>query len=407
MKKEDLKLLFSMPVIVAALGYFVDLYDLIIFGIVRAQSLSELGLDANGIAEVGKRILNAQMIGMLIGGIIWGVLGDKIGRIKTLFATIVLYSTATFATAFVTNVTQYEILRFVAGIGLAGELGVGITLISEILPKHLRGMGAAITLSIGVLGAVAANIIGQFCDWRTVYMVGGVLGFLLLFLRLKVHESSIFENQSHDVVKGSFLALFKGRKIFLRYLAAISLGIPLWTTIGLLIFFSPEMAKLLHIQGSISAGNAVMIAYIALSIGGIAVGALSQYYQSRKRAVWVFLALLIFGYALYFNAENSSSFYFYSIIALLGFTTGYSAAFTQMAAEQFGSNLRATVATTALNFIRGYIVIATLFVDLLKPALGMLEAVAVVVFVSWFIAALALWSMKETFSHDLDFVEPI
>ncbi|MEY4505364.1 MAG: hypothetical protein RL154_1664 [Pseudomonadota bacterium] len=407
MNKENLKLLFSMPVIVAALGYFVDLYDLIIFGIVRTQSLTELGLDTQGVAEVGKEILNIQMIGMLLGGILWGVLGDKIGRMKTLFATIILYSTATFATGFVNSITAYEVLRFIAGVGLAGELGVGITLISEILPKHLRGMGAAITLSIGVLGAVAANLIGHFFDWRVAYIVGGILGFLLLFLRIRVHESEIFNKQDESVIKGSFLALFANRKIFFRYFGAICLGIPLWTTIGLLIFFSPEMAKWLHIQGNINAGNAVMISYIALSIGGIAIGALSQYYKSRKRAVWIFLALLIFGYALYFNADGASAVYFYSVIALLGFTAGYSAAFTQMAAEQFGSNLRATVATTALNFIRGYIVIATLMVDFLKPSLGVLSAVAVVTFGSWFIAAYSLWKMKETFSDDLDFVEPI
>jgi len=396
----------TLPVIVIAMGYFVDIYDLILFGVVRVESLAELGLDKDGITLWGSIILNAQMAGMLIGGILWGVLGDKRGRLSVLFASIILYSVANLLNAFVTNVEQYAILRFIAGIGLAGELGAGVTLVAEILPKELRGYGVMTIAAFGVLGVVAAKGVAGYFEWRNAYIIGGVLGFMLLALRFRVRESAMFEhNLSDDIKRGQFFALFTHKKLFAKYIKAIVIGMPLWYVVGILVMFSPEFATALSIQGEVTAGSALMYTYIGLSVGDLASGYLSQQMRSRKKAYTIFMLLSLLSVVYYFTLYGSSADAFYLAVFLLGIFCGYWALFITMAAEQFGTNIRATVATTVPNFVRGSVVPITSSFMLLKESMGVLGSAATVGAVVFTIALVALYYTRETFHEDLDYIE--
>ncbi|MDX9756561.1 MAG: MFS transporter [Sulfurimonas sp.] len=396
----------TLPVIVIAMGYFVDIYDLILFGVVRVESLGELGLNKEEITSWGTIILNAQMAGMLIGGILWGILGDKKGRLSVLFASIVLYSAANFLNAFVTNVEQYALLRFIAGVGLAGELGAGVTLVAEILPKELRGYGVMSIAAFGVLGVVAANIVAEHFAWRNAYIIGGVLGFLLLILRFRVKESAIFEHHvSDDVKRGHFFSLFSKKKLLSKYIKAIVIGMPLWYVVGVLVMFSPEFATALSIQGEVSAGTALMYCYIGLSIGDLASGYLSQKMRSRKGAYIIFMVLSLASVVSYFMLSGATASSFYTCVFFLGIFCGYWALFITMAAEQFGTNIRATVATTVPNFVRGSVVPITSSFMLLKESMGALGSAAIVGAVTFSIAFIALYFTRETFHEDLDYIE--
>ena len=396
----------TLPVIVIAMGYFVDIYDLILFGVVRVESLGELGLNKEEITSWGTIILNAQMAGMLIGGILWGILGDKKGRLSVLFASIVLYSAANFLNAFVTNVEQYALLRFIAGVGLAGELGAGVTLVAEILPKELRGYGVMSIAAFGVLGVVAANIVAEHFAWRNAYIIGGVLGFLLLILRFRVKESAIFEHHvSDDVKRGHFFSLFSKKKLLSKYIKAIVIGMPLWYVVGVLVMFSPEFATALSIQGEVSAGGALMYCYIGLSIGDLASGYLSQKMRSRKGAYIIFMVLSLASVISYFMLSGATASSFYTCVFFLGVFCGYWALFITMAAEQFGTNIRATVATTVPNFVRGSVVPITSSFMLLKESMGVLGSAAIVGAVTFSIAFIALYFTRETFHEDLDYIE--
>jgi len=396
----------TLPVIVIAMGYFVDIYDLILFGVVRVESLGELGLNKEEITSWGTIILNAQMAGMLIGGILWGILGDKKGRLSVLFASIVLYSTANFLNAFVTNVEQYALLRLIAGIGLAGELGAGVTLVAEILPKELRGYGVMSIAAFGVLGVVAANIVAGHFAWRNAYIIGGVLGFLLLILRFRVKESAMFEHHvGNDIKRGQFFTLFTKKKLFSKYLKAIVIGMPLWYVVGVLVMFSPEFASALSIDGNIGAGAALMYCYIGLSIGDLASGYLSQKMRSRKGAYIIFMILSLASVIAYFMLGGATAAAFYTCVFFLGVFCGYWALFITMAAEQFGTNIRATVATTVPNFVRGSVVPITSSFMLLKESMGALGSAAVVGTVTFSIAFIALYFTRETFHEDLDYIE--
>ncbi len=396
----------TLPVIVIAMGYFVDIYDLILFGVVRVASLSELGLTGEEITLWGSIILNAQMGGMLIGGILWGILGDKKGRLSVLFASIILYSIANFLNAYVSNVEQYALLRFIAGIGLAGELGAGVTLVAEILPKELRGYGIMSIAAFGVLGVVAANIVAEHFAWRNAYMFGGILGFLLLLLRFRVRESEMFAHHlSDDIKRGDFFMLFKRRDIFARYLKAIVIGMPLWYVVGILVVFSPEFAKALAIEGEVSAGKALMYCYIGLSIGDFASGYISQQLKSRKKTYAGFMLLSVASVIYYFTLFESTADSFYVAVFFLGVFCGYWALFITMAAEQFGTNIRATVATTVPNFVRGSVVPITSAFMLLKEPLGILGSAIAVGTLVFAIALFALYKTRETFHEDLDYIE--
>ncbi|UFS69020.1 MFS transporter [Geomonas sp. RF6] len=398
--------IFSMPVIVAALGYFVDIYDLVLFSIIRVESLKDLGLTGQELINRGVFLLNMQMAGMLMGGILWGVLGDRKGRLKIMFGSICLYSLANLGNAMVHTLPSYACLRFLAGVGLAGELGAGITLVSEVLRKTMRGYGTMIVASVGVSGAILANFIAKQFDWRSAFVIGGVLGLLLLVLRLKVAESGMFRGLEESAVRrGDFLSLFTSTDRFGRFFHSIMIGVPTWFVVGILITFSPEFAKALGIRGSISAGNAVMYCYLGLVFGDVASGVLSQLLKSRRRVVLIFLGLTVMGVVGYFMAGGAEASSFYAICTFLGFASGYWAIFVTIAAEQFGTNLRATVATTVPNFVRGMVIPITMLFQLFRQSMGLERGAWCVGAICMAVALFSLWRLQETFHKEMDFLE--
>jgi putative MFS transporter len=396
--------IFRQPIIwVAALGYFVDIYDLLLFSIIRIPSLTDLGV-AN-LGEVGMLILNTQMFGLLLGGILWGVLGDKLGRTKVLFYSIALYSLGNIANGFVTNGTQYAWIRFFTGIGLAGELGAGITLVSELLPKEKRGIGTSLVAGVGLTGAVLAFFIAQWFDWRTCYFIGGGLGLLLLFVRLSVFESSLYKSLATNskISKGNFLMLFATKERFMRYLRSILIGLPTWFVVGILISFSPEFARQLGIVESIDPGIGIMVSYSAIAIGDVTIGLLSQKLESRKQAMHVFYVITMIGMLVFFT--SSTALQLYISTGIMGFGTGFWAVFVTIGAENFGTNLRATAATTIPNMVRGSLNgITALFLALNAKFsyvnAGIVTAAAVMLITYW-----AISGLQETFGRDLDFYE--
>ncbi|NDC37055.1 MAG: MFS transporter [Proteobacteria bacterium] len=393
-------------VVVAALGYFVDIFDILLFSIVRVQSLTDLGLDGDAILTEGMRLLRTQMLGMLLGGVIWGVIADKRGRVTVLFGSIITYSIATFLNGFVQNVWQYEVLRFIGGIGLAGELGAGITLVTESLEKHRRGLGTMLVASFGVSGAVAAGILAEFVGWRECYLIGGALGFLLLFLRVASLESTLYQKTlAGGVVTGSLILLFSTRERAMRFIRCVTLGLPAWYTIGILITLAPEFGRVVGMTELPRAGLAVMYAYAGSVIGDLACGLLSQLLQSRKKALSVFYAFSAVIVVVYLLPHGSGPQTFYWLCGLLGFGVGCWAIFITTAAEQFGTNLRGTVATSAPNFARGGLVPLSLLFESLKPGLGLLGSAAAVGAMTLGLAFLALAFTKESFATDLDYVE--
>ena len=400
--KKNVKLI----IIVAALGYFVDIYDLILFSVIRIKSLKGLGVPEGDLLDVGTMLINSQMFGMLIGGILWGVLGDKKGRLSVLFGSILLYSAANLANGFVTTVEQYAIIRFIAGIGLAGELGAGITLVTETMSKENRGYGTMIVAGVGLMGAVAAAIVGENYAWETSYIIGGIMGLLLLGMRVGLAESGMFKNLKNDgVSRGNIFMLFSDGKRFKKYLSCILIGIPLWFVVGVLVTFSPEFGKELNATEPLSAGTGIMYCYIGIAIGDIVAGFMSQMWRSRKKVMLVFLLLTGLSIVVYLNAEGMNSQQFIWLVLFLGFSSGYWATFVTIASEQFGTNLRATVTTTVPNFVRGSLVLATLSFTALKGSLGIINSALVVGFVSLAIALIALYQLKETFGKDLDYLE--
>jgi len=398
---------FNIAVIVAALGYFVDIYDLLLFSIIRIPSLQSLGLNSDQIAKEGLHIINVQMMGLLVGGIIWGILGDKKGRLKVLYASIILYSLGNIANGFVQTVGQYAIVRFVTGLGLAGELGAGITLVSELLPKEKRGIGTSLVAGIGLTGAVFAFFIKEHFEWRTCYFIGGVLGFLLLFLRIGVLESDMFKSLAQsDVSKGNFLMLFTNGKRLRKYLTAILIGLPTWYVIGILITFSKEFGTKMGIKGTIDPGKAIMFAYAAISVGDVAIGFISQWMRSRKRAVYLFYIITIIAVVWFFNLQNQDANTLYLVSALLGFGTGFWAIFVTMAAEQFGTNIRATVATTVPNMVRGSLNLVSLLFVSLQSSYGYLKSGWITGAVVIVVAFVSMLFTEETFGKELNYIEP-
>lgn len=398
--------LFSVPVIVASLGYFVDIYDLLLFSIVRVKSLKSLGLSDKLIASDGMAIIGHQMWGLLIGGILWGMMGDKKGRLSVLFGSILLYSLANIANGFVQTVDQYSLSRFIAGIGLAGELGAGITLVSELIPKEKRGVATSLVAGIGLTGAVVAYFIAQIFDWRVCYFIGGGLGLLLLLLRISVFESGMFKNIQHaDVQKGNFLMFFTNGPRFKKYILSILIGLPTWYVIGILVSFSKEFGKAFGIEEEINPGKGIMFAYVAISIGDIAIGLLSQYLKSRKKALFIFYGITVIGILLYFMQGDGSAARMYAICALMGFGTGFWAIFVTMAAEHFGTNLRATAATTVPNVVRGALPLIVMLFQALQPAYGFVNAAAITGAIVMTISIVAGLITEETFGKDLNFLE--
>lgn len=394
-------------VAVASLGYFVDVYDLSIFGIVRIASLQALGVAESAMLEVGVFLINMQVIGMLIGGVAWGILGDKKGRMSVLFSSILIYSLANLANAFVTSVEQYAVLRFIAGFGLAGELGAAITLVAEIMPKESRGIGTTIVATMGICGGIAATIIGELFSWQTTYIIGGVLGLLLLLMRVKLAESGIFSSgrQNKDLVFGQFRMFFNRRERFRRYMACILVGVPIWFVLGVMMPFSPEITRELGMSTPVSAGLAIMYSTIGVAIGDFASGLLSQFLRSRKKVVAAFLGLIGLLLALCLSGVAQTPGTYYVLCLILGFGAGFWAVLVTIAAEQFGTNLRATAATTVPNFVRGAVAPLSILTASLKPYWGFPTALLIVGSLSLIIAAFALAVLKESYGRDLNFFE--
>lgn len=396
----------TVTVLVSALGYFVDVYDLLLFSIVRVASLRDLGVADADMLSRGVLLLNWQMAGLLLGGILWGVLGDKRGRVSVLFGSIALYSIANIANAFVTTVPAYAALRFLAGLGLAGELGAAVTLITETLPKETRGYGTAIVASFGLLGAVVAALVGGLATWRIAFIIGGCLGLVLLVLRFKMRDSGMFDSAKRsDAARGSLRHLLATPERRWRYLHCILLGMPVWFAIGVLVTFAPEFGIELGISGALSAGSAVLVAYAAGVLGDLASGFASQRFRTRQWIMLAFIAGLAFSMDAILFSRGYTAATFYVLCAVMGFFVGYWAVFVTNAAEQFGTNLRATVATTVPNFIRGSVVPLTLLLTFLRGPIGLGRAAIIIGSGCCLVALWSLHSLKETYGADLDYVE--
>lgn len=396
----------NMNVIVAALGYFVDIYDLLLFGIVRVASLKAIGVPDDKLMEKGVILINAQMGGMIIGGLFWGVLGDRRGRLSVLFGSIILYSLANIGNAFVTTVEMYGVMRFLAGVGLAGELGAAITLVSETMTKENRGYGTTVVASVGILGAVFAALIGDFFDWKISYIIGGCMGLALLFLRVSMFESGMYKDvKKSEVRKGDLRMLISPLPRFIKYLRCIGIGTPIWFVVGILMTFAPEIAKELGVVGVVTAGKAIMWNYSGLALGDFCCGYLSQYIKSRRRALLIFISITAAMALTLLMSRDYSSTTFYVFAALLGFGAGFWAVFVTVAAEQFGTNLRSTVTTTVPNFVRGSVVPLTLGFQALSPSLGLIHSAIVMGSITFLIAYVSLYFMKETYGKNLDYLE--
>ncbi len=397
-----------LAVLVAALGYFVDIYDLLLFSIVRIQSLKDLGIPEQDLMAKGVLLINIQMAGLLIGGIVWGILGDRRGRLSVLFGSIVMYSAANFMNGFVQNIEQYALLRFVAGIGLAGELGAGITLISEIMPKRIRGFGTTIVASVGILGAVFGAFIGDIFSWRTAYIIGGVMGFAILLLRVGVTESGMFHKAKEKAgSRGNVMMLFNNKKRFKKLLSCVLIGVPIWYVVGILLTFAPEFGKAFGMVEMPTAGKAVMYGYIGLSIGDLSSGLVSQWLQSRKKAILVFLGISAVGVSLHLLLSHgaTTATTFYATCVLMGVGVGYWAMFVQVAAEQFGTNIRSTVTTSVPNFVRGATIPLTAGFQWGSPRYGVTGTAVALGLITLAITLVALRSLEESFHKDLDYHE--
>ncbi|MGL2967551.1 MFS transporter [Flavobacterium sp. XGLA_31] len=408
--QEKAKILFSFPVIIAALGYFVDIYDLLLFGIVRIPSLKDMGLDAD---KVGTMIINYQMIGLVLGGIIWGVYGDKKGRLSVLFGSILVYSLANIACGFLPEMSfgdkgmLYAWLRFIAGVGLAGELGAGITLVSETLPKELRAIGTSIVAGFGVLGAVVAQFTVELAgSWTTAYLIGGTLGLLLLVLRISVAESGIFKSVKENtaIQRGDFFSFFTRKALFLKYIRCILIGIPIWYCIGILVFMANQFAPEMGIN-SINPGKAIMWTYIATSVSDFSSGWFSHLLQSRKKAILYMLLFTFLGVALLLFSGSKSENMYYFYCAWIGFGSGFWAMFVTVAAEQFGTNLRSTATTSVPNMVRGAVPVMLIGFDYLKQTHSVITSAAYIGAVAFGLGIYATLTIKETHNREMDFTE--
>jgi MFS family permease len=404
--KEIFAKVFSLPVLVAALGYLVDMYDLFLFNIVRIPSLASIGVAKEDMLDKGSYLLNLQLAGLLVGGIVWGILGDKRGRLSVLFGSILIYSLANLGNGFVTTIDQYAILRFIAGFGLAGELGAGVTLVAEVLPKAIRGLGTTLVATMGLLGAILAYFVADSFDWRVSYIVGGCLGLALLIMRISVLESGMFAKlKGKEIKRGNISLLFSNGKRITKYIMSILIGLPIWFITGIIIFFSPEFGRELGITEPITSGKAVMLAFTGQVAGDLISGFLSQYLKSRKKVIGLFILLSFVMVLVYLLVPKKSADSFYIVCLFLGFFNGYWTLFVTVGAELFGTNLRSTVATTVPNFVRATAIPMTWIFRMAIPAFGMLYSALYTGLLVYGIAIVALIYLEETFSKDLDYVE--
>lgn len=401
------KNILNAAVVISAIGYFVDIYDLIIFNVVKKRSLEALGYTGEAFRTQEIFLFNLQMAGMLLGGLLWGILGDKKGRASVLFGSILMYSLANIANAFVPNVEWYGVCRFIAGVGLAGELGAGITLVLESMDKEMRGYGTMIIVTLGALGAVVASLVGKI-DWQLAYITGGAMGLLILLLRVSSLESGMFREMKRKTQKqGSILMIFNQNDRFFRYLGCIGIGLPVWFTIGILINLCERFTYHIGISdGQVTVADAVMYAYLGLSFGDFLSGLFSQWFRNRKKVILGYLIFNLVLVFIYLFIREITQAEFYLLCFALGAATGYWALFVTIAAEQFGTNLRSTVANTVPNFVRGAVIPITLSFKYLEVAF--LDTVVAALVVGVVCVGLAVWSVfrvHETFGKDLDYIE--
>lgn len=403
--------LFSLPVIVGALGFFVDIYDLLLFNIVRRSSFAEMGVAEAAMKNVGESIISWQMLGLTIGGILWGMMGDMKGRKSVLFGSILLYSLATIANGFVQTTEQYTWLRFIAGLGLAGELGASITLTSELLPKEKRGIAAAIIATSGVMGTIVAYFVHWLSDenWRLCYFIGGGMGLALLFLRVRVLDSGLYSDAKKENVQlGNFLLFFTSAERMWRYLRGIFIGLPVWYIIGVLITFSDEFAKQFGITG-FDSSKALMLQYVALAFGDMAAGFISNAIRSRKKTLLIYYAITICFLIIFFATKGGgSATNMYLICMGLGFGSGISVLYITMSAESFGTNLRATAAISIPNLVRGFLPLIIILFKWLRSE-GVFNSYVTGAWVTGIviitIGLVSVYFLKETWGKDLAFVE--
>jgi len=397
-----------LAVIASALGFFVDLYDIIIVSIVRSKSLLAIGVPHAQLLSKGVWLINIQMAGLLIGGFIWGIIGDKFGRLSVLFGSIILYSTATFANAYADSFQLYLLLRFLAGVGLAGELGAAITLVTEQMPQKYRGIGPALIGGCGMVGAIAGAYIGGKYSWQFTYQLGGALGFALLILRLGVLESGLF-NQMKGKTKnrGDLRLLFKNKIYIKRYISICALGFPVWFVNGVLMTFTPEIGKAWGMTPLPSVSSVFTWYFIGLTFGDLTCGLVSQYIKSRKKAIRLYLGFSAVGAIGFFAIGSQSLTLYYGLLLFLGFSAGYSIVVLTLAAEQYGTNIRATVTTSALNMLRATVIPQTLLFSWLVPGLGAPISALVVGILAISLAFWGLSNLEETFDKNLDYTEAI
>ena len=391
---------------VASLGYFVDIYDLVIFSIVRIQSFRDIGVATEAMRTGGEYVLNMQMGGLLLGGILWGIIGDKMGRVKVLFGSIILYSVANIANAFVQDIHSYAIIRFVAGIGLAGELGAGITLVNESMHKNKRGYGTMLVAAVGVLGAIVAFFVSEYFNWRHAYIAGGVMGLLLLILRVRTFESGLFKKaNTNQIHQGKISMLFTNRERFRRYMYCLLIGLPIWFVVGIFVTQAPEFGHVLAAPVTLSAGKGILFCYLGISLGDIFAGLLAQLLRSRRITVLIFQVVILGSSVLYLSSGGITESRFHWLAFFMGLGVGYWATFVTIASEQFGTNLRATATTTAPNFVRGALIPSTFLFEFFVRGTNIITAGYIMIFLLSAIAIYALSQLKESFNKDLDYLE--
>lgn len=397
---------FNITVLVAGIGFFIDAFDLFLFNVYRIPSLKGLGLSGSELTHTGERLLSIQMAGMMLGGIITGIFADKKGRVKVLFGSILLYSLANFANAFVQDVNTYAIIRFLAGVGLAGELGAGITLVSESMTVEKRGYGTILVATLGALGAVTAGLIGDFLPWRQAFMAAGVAGGILLVMRLRSFEPAMFsDNNATAGKRGSLVLLFSSPRRALRYVACILMGVPIWYSVGLLITLSPELAKDHGIDG-LKLSTCFVLFQVGITVGDLLSGIVSQLLRSRKKVLIGFMTLGILATAYHFMLM-SAGMEFYITSLLMGLGCGYLSVFVTTTAEHFGINLRVTVTATVTNFMRGAVVLLVPMHQGIERAFGLnltggLIATGCIV---WALALASALALPDTFGKSLAFTE--
>ncbi len=397
---------FNITVLVAGIGFFIDAFDLFLFNVYRIPSLKDLGLSGSQLTLTGEKLLSIQMAGMMLGGIITGIYADKKGRVTVLYGSILLYSLANFANAFVHDVNTYAVIRFLAGVGLAGELGAGITLVSESMTVEKRGYGTILVATLGALGAVTAGLIGDVLPWRYAFLAAGVAGGILLLLRLKSFEPSMFNDTKLTTEKrGSLVLLFSAPKRTLKYVACILMGIPIWYSVGLLITLSPEIAKNHGIVG-LKLSTCFILFQVGITSGDLLSGILSQLFRSRKKILLSFMALGILATAYHFIRINTSQ--QLNITSLLmGLGCGYLSVFVTTTAEHFGINLRVTVTATVTNFMRGALVLLIPLHQGLEHAFGLslTGGLAITGCIVWALALISALALPDTFGKSLAFTE--